>query len=68
MSVNPEVILKRYGTQRTIWVSEGFLKNKTNASAKYLSKVRMEFYYSVPQSLRSRALLPATGKNWRFTR
>ena len=50
MSVNPEVILKRSGTQRTIWVSEGFLKTKTNASAKYLSKVRMEFYYSVPRA------------------
>jgi len=67
MSVNPEVILKRYGTQRTIWVSEGFLKTKTTVSDPSLRVYRTAFLKSVPQSLRNRALLPATGKNWRFT-
>ena len=67
MSVTPEVILKRYGTQRTIWVSEGFLKTKTTVSDPSLRVYRTAFLKSVPQSLRNRALLPATGKNWRFT-
>ena len=67
MSVNPEVILKRYGTQRTIWVGEGYLQTQAKVSDNYLAKGRCAYLKSVPQSLRSRALLPATGKNWRFT-
>ena len=63
MSVTPEVILKRYGTQRTIWVSEGYLLRKTTANANTLHVYRVAFLKSVPQSLRNRALLPATGKN-----
>ena len=67
MSVNPEVLLKRYGTQRTIWVGEGYLQNQAKVSDNYLAKGRSAYLKSVPQSLRSRAVLPATGKNWRFT-
>lgn len=67
MSVTPEVILKRYGTQRTIWVSEGYLLKNTTANANTLHVYRTAFLKSVPQSLRNRALLPTTGKNWRFT-
>ena len=62
MSVTPEVILKRYGTQRTIWVSEGFLKNKTTVSDPSLRVYRTAFLKSVPQSLRNRALLLAKHK------
>lgn len=67
MSVNPEVILKRYGTQRTIWVGEGYLQTQTKVSGNYLAKGRCAYLKSVPLSLRNRALLPVTGKNWRFT-
>ena len=67
MSVTPEVILSRYGTQRTIWVSEGILLTKTSVTDNYLAKGRCAYLKSVPKSLKCRALLPTTGKNWRFT-
>ena len=67
MSVSPEVILKRYGTQRTIWIGEGFLKEKTSVSDGYLRFARCKYIASVPQSFHNRLLLPKTDQPWHFT-
>ena len=61
------VIVKHYGNQRTIWLSEDFLTKKASATDGYLRKMRSLFLSSVPDSLRCRALLPKTGTAWRFT-
>ena len=58
-----EVIVKRLGDNRTIWISEELIGNKDLQKSR-----RSDFLKSVPVSLRNRNILPATGESWRWAK
>lgn len=63
--MNPKVIVKHYGSQRTIWVSEQMVVSAGVDSIKQ-RQARSRFASNVPKSKRSRQIQPDTGAAWRF--
>ncbi len=68
MNFQQEVILTPKSSGYQYWIAQNLLQDRLGLSDNYLRFVRNTYKNSVPPALRSRSILPATGKSWRWTR
>ena len=63
------ILIKQYRNKHTIWLSESYLVRMCNVNSEYLrADGRPSYISSLPPSLRTRSILPDSGKSWRWAR
>lgn len=63
------ILIKQYGNKHTIWLNESYLMQMCDIKSEYLRvRIRPLYRDSVPLSSRNLAILPDSGKSWRWAR
>lgn len=66
--MSKQVIIKKYGEKRTIWLSEAMVVEHCGVDSDYLRVVRVFYKNNVSERYRGLDVLPQTGKAWRWAK